>query len=138
MLAFYNGGEGAGASQTWRHLQAVEVPGNDGAPLEEWVEGMEVERKGASLIVFISSSVVVPTLTENSTDKPFVNTRLPHLHLMHHLPPPRNLPTTWTDESLDQMEMALAKSFVSLLDAMYDALRRNDAKDGGWNLLMTL
>jgi len=46
MLAFYNGGEGAGASQTWRHLQCVEVPGNEGAPLEEWIEDLEVERKG--------------------------------------------------------------------------------------------
>jgi len=58
---------------------------------------------------------------------------------MHHLPPARNLPTNWTDDSLDKMEMTLAKAMVTLLDAMYDALRRNDARrDGGWNLLMTL
>jgi ATP adenylyltransferase len=48
LLAFYNGGEGAGASQTWRHLQCIEVPRNEGAPIEEWVEDLEVERKGRS------------------------------------------------------------------------------------------
>jgi ATP adenylyltransferase/5',5'''-P-1,P-4-tetraphosphate phosphorylase II len=46
MMAFYNGGEGAGASQTWRHLQCIEVPSMEGAPIEEWVEDLEVERKG--------------------------------------------------------------------------------------------
>jgi len=48
MMAFYNGGEGAGASQTWRHLQCIEVPSMEGAPIEEWVEDLEVERKGQS------------------------------------------------------------------------------------------
>jgi hypothetical protein len=58
---------------------------------------------------------------------------------MHHLPPSRTIPSTWTDDALDNMEMTLAKTLISMLDVMYDALRRNDARrDGGWNLLMTL
>jgi ATP adenylyltransferase len=46
MLAFYNGGENAGASQSWRHLQVVGVDKDDGIPMDEWMEGLEVERKG--------------------------------------------------------------------------------------------
>ena len=45
LLAFYNGGAGAGASQTWRHLQFVEVPGGR-APVEEWAAGLNIDRKG--------------------------------------------------------------------------------------------
>lgn len=45
MLAFYNGGEGAGASQKWRHLQFVEAPGGK-APVEEWIQGAQFERLG--------------------------------------------------------------------------------------------
>lgn len=118
MLAFYNGGTGAGASQSWRHLQCIETDPMYGSPIEEWVRDLQVERK----------------------DKPFVNDKVPHLHLMHHLPPARQtLPQQWDDKALERMETTLANAFTSLLDTMYDALRRNDAsKDGGWNLLMTL
>jgi ATP adenylyltransferase len=42
LLAFYNGGPGAGASQRWRHLQFVEAR----APVESWVRGMVFERPG--------------------------------------------------------------------------------------------
>lgn len=42
LLAFYNGGPGAGASQTWRHVQFVEGD----APVEEWVRKISFERKG--------------------------------------------------------------------------------------------
>lgn len=53
MLAFYNGGEGAGASQKWRHLQFVEVPGGR-APVEEWIQGMQFDRLGAIYsIIFV-------------------------------------------------------------------------------------
>lgn len=42
LLAFYNGGPGAGASQKWRHVQFVEGE----APLEAWVRNLSFERKG--------------------------------------------------------------------------------------------
>ena len=45
LLAFYNGGVGAGASQSWRHLQFVEVPGGR-APVEEWTDSVMFERPG--------------------------------------------------------------------------------------------
>ena len=45
LLAFYNGGEGAGASQKWRHIQFVETSGGR-APVEEWVQGIRVDRPG--------------------------------------------------------------------------------------------
>lgn len=42
LLAFYNGGPGAGASQRWRHIQFVEAR----APVTEWVRSMVFERQG--------------------------------------------------------------------------------------------
>lgn len=45
-FAFYNGGPGAGASQSWRHLQVIEVPKRAGAPVEGWVSRLQVETKG--------------------------------------------------------------------------------------------
>lgn len=44
LLAFYNGGPGAGASQTWRHVQFVEGE----SPVEAWVRNVTFERKGES------------------------------------------------------------------------------------------
>jgi len=42
LMAFYNGGEGAGASQRWRHLQFVEL--KDRAPIEEWTDMVKFNR----------------------------------------------------------------------------------------------
>lgn len=48
LLAFYNGGEGAGASQKWRHLQFIEIPNGGRAPVEEWTDVMRFDRQGPS------------------------------------------------------------------------------------------
>ncbi|OWZ32838.1 hypothetical protein C347_02633 [Cryptococcus neoformans AD2-60a] len=116
MLAFYNGGEGAGASQKWRHLQFVEVPGGR-APVEEWIQGMQFDR----------------------LDKPVILPNMPYLHIVHPLPPSAQMPVPPTSESIEQLIDFLAPALMRLLDMAFDAARRGSGdKNGGWNILMTL
>ncbi|KIR52043.1 hypothetical protein I315_05333 [Cryptococcus gattii Ru294] len=116
MLAFYNGGEGAGASQKWRHLQFVEAPGGK-APVEEWIQGVQFER----------------------LDKPVILPNVPYLHIVHPLPPSAQMPVPPTPESTEQLIDFLAPALMRLLDMAFDAARRGGGhKDGGWNILMTL
>lgn len=116
-FAFYNGGAGAGASQSWRHLQVIEVPKRGGAPVESWVQKLQTQSK----------------------DKPFAHPDLPYLHLIHHLPAASDVEYPPTEESNERMMDALAKALMSLLDVMFTALHRGGGRrDGGWNLLMTL
>lgn len=51
-MAFYNGGKGAGASQAWRHIQLIEVPGGQ-APVEEWVRDIKFDRQGESVPLIV-------------------------------------------------------------------------------------
>ncbi|WVN85968.1 uncharacterized protein L203_101126 [Cryptococcus depauperatus CBS 7841] len=116
MLSFYNGGEGAGASQPWRHLQFIEVPSGR-APIEEWIQSMSFERK----------------------DKPLIVPDLPYLHIVHPLPSASQMSYPLTPESIENLIDTLAPALMKLLDMAFDAARRHGSiKDGGWNLLMTL
>ncbi|ORY22984.1 ATP adenylyltransferase-domain-containing protein [Naematelia encephala] len=116
LLAFYNGGEGAGASQKWRHLQFIEVPGGR-APVEEWVQGVRFDQP--------NEPVVVPDL--------------PYLHIVHPLPPIHSITYPPTSESSSELIDFLAPALMKCLDLAIDSLRFDGGKkDGGWNLLMTL
>ncbi|CAD6574181.1 MAG: bifunctional AP-4-A phosphorylase/ADP sulfurylase [Tremellales sp. Tagirdzhanova-0007] len=116
LLAFYNGGEGAGASQTWRHLQFVETPGGR-APVEEWVQGMKFDR----------------------TDDAVLHPDLPYLHIIHPLPPAYSLPNPLTSVSSEHLVDVLSPAIMKCLDLAFSALRIGGGnKEGGWNLLMTL
>lgn len=118
LLAFYNGGAGAGASQTWRHLQCIQVPERLGAPVEGWMRGIKPPgRQGEA----------------------FVHPTLPYLHLVYPLPPAQDRSFPPTEEEDEYMLGVLGKGMMSLLDDMIDAVRRNEGRqDGGWNLLITL
>ncbi|WVQ74023.1 hypothetical protein IAR50_003604 [Cryptococcus sp. DSM 104548] len=116
LLAFYNGGPGAGASQTWRHIQFVNVS-NGRAPVEDWVQNVTFER--------LDKAVIVPDL--------------PYLHVVHPLPPAGSLPFPLTEEAEEHLVDTLALALMKLLDMAFDAARRGGGrKDGGWNLLLTL
>ncbi|OCF33148.1 hypothetical protein I316_05193 [Kwoniella heveanensis BCC8398] len=125
LLGFYNGGEGAGASQSWRHFQVIEVPGGR-APVEEWVQGVQVDR--------LDQAVLLPNV--------------PYLHIIHPLPPSHSVQYPPTAESNDQLIDFLAPALMRMLDLAFDALRSgsggsgsdsgSNRKEGGWNLLMTL
>ncbi|KAI9632126.1 ATP adenylyltransferase-domain-containing protein [Dioszegia hungarica] len=116
LLAFYNGGPGAGASQTWRHLQFIEIGSESTLPLEEWTREITFER----------------------TDRALVHPTLPYLHITHPLAfPGLKLPLQGDDE--EKLVDALAPALMQCLDLGIDAVRRgNGRQDGGWNLLMTL
>ncbi|KAL7420288.1 bifunctional AP-4-A phosphorylase/ADP sulfurylase [Cryptotrichosporon argae] len=114
MLGFYNGGEGAGASQGWRHFQAVDV---GRAPVEDWCAGLRFDR----------------------LDKAVIHPSLPYLHIVHPLPPAADLPSPPTAQSTEDLADFLAPALMRLLDLAFDALRRAGGdKNQGWNLLMTL
>ncbi|KAK8844626.1 hypothetical protein IAR55_006473 [Kwoniella newhampshirensis] len=116
LLAFYNGGEGAGASQKWRHLQFVEVPGGR-APVEEWVQGVTFDRPDRAIIL----------------------PNVPYLHVVHPLPPSTAVPFPLDDKTTEQLIDVLAPALMKLLDMAFDSARRDGAdRQGGWNLLMTL
>jgi ATP adenylyltransferase len=118
LLAFYNGGTGAGASQSWRHLQCVQVPERLGAPVDSWMRGIK------------------PPGRQNEA---FAHPKLPYLHLVYPLPAAQERGFPPTEEEDEQMMHVLTKGMMSLLDDMVDAVRRNHGRqDGGWNLLMTL
>ncbi|WVF66315.1 hypothetical protein IAT40_001055 [Kwoniella sp. CBS 6097] len=124
LLGFYNGGEGAGASQSWRHFQLIEVPGGIRAPVEEWVQGVQIDR--------LDKAILLPNV--------------PYLHIIHPLPPSHSVQYPPTAESNDQLIDFFAPALMRMLDLAFDALRSggegnnngNGKKDGGWNLLMTL
>ncbi|KAJ9102558.1 hypothetical protein QFC21_002959 [Naganishia friedmannii] len=118
LLAFYNGGTGAGASQSWRHLQVISVNERLGAPVETWMRGVKPPgRQGQA----------------------FAHPSLPYLHLVYPLPPAHDRSFPPTEEEDEYMLGVLAKGMMSLLDDMIDAVRRNEgSQDGGWNLLITL
>lgn len=115
LLAFYNGGPGAGASQTWRHLQFIEIPSGT-SPVEEWTREISFER----------------------SDKALVHPNLDYLHIVHPLAfPGLKLPLDGDDE--EKLVDALAPALMQCLDLGIDAVRRADGdRNGGWNLLMTL
>ncbi|BEI90381.1 uncharacterized protein CcaverHIS019_0304510 [Cutaneotrichosporon cavernicola] len=113
LLAFYNGGPGAGASQRWRHLQFVEAR----APIESWVRGMTFERP----------------------NYPVIHPNLPYLHIVCPLPPAHNLPSPMSADDLVELADRLAPLLMRSLDVAFDALRRAGGdRSQGWNLLMTL
>ncbi|WVQ82947.1 hypothetical protein IAT38_005083 [Cryptococcus sp. DSM 104549] len=115
LLAFYNGGEGAGASQKWRHLQFVEVPGGR-APVEDWTQGLNFERSDKAILLDV-----------------------PYIHIVHPLPPAAALQWPPTPESNEQLIDVLAPALMRVLDLAFDAARRWDGpSNGGWNILMTL
>ncbi|WVQ93936.1 hypothetical protein IAU59_001014 [Kwoniella sp. CBS 9459] len=126
LLGFYNGGEGAGASQSWRHFQMIEVPGGSRAPVEEWVQGVQADR--------LDQAILLPNV--------------PYLHIIHPLPPSHSVQYPPTAESNDQLIDFLAPALMRMLDLAFDALRSGggegsrsngkSGKEGGWNLLMTL
>ncbi|KAJ9121757.1 hypothetical protein QFC22_002379 [Naganishia vaughanmartiniae] len=118
LLAFYNGGAGAGASQSWRHLQLISVHERLGAPIETWMRGVKPPgRQGEA----------------------FAHPSLPYLHLVYPLPAAQDRSFPPTEEEDEYMLGVLAKGMMSLLDDMIDAVRRNEgSQDGGWNLLITL
>nr|XP_019048580.1 hypothetical protein I302_02352 [Kwoniella bestiolae CBS 10118]OCF27510.1 hypothetical protein I302_02352 [Kwoniella bestiolae CBS 10118] len=116
LLGFYNGGEGAGASQKWRHLQFVEVPGGR-APVEEWCQSVQFSRP--------DQAIILPNV--------------PYLHIIHPLPPHASVPYPPTAESNEQLVDILAPAMMKMFDLAFDALRNGGAdRDGGWNLLITL
>ncbi|WVR03402.1 hypothetical protein IAU60_000393 [Kwoniella sp. DSM 27419] len=116
LLGFYNGGEGAGASQTWRHFQVVEVPGGR-APVEEWVQGVQVDR--------LDQAILLPSV--------------PYAHIIHPLPPSHSVAYPPTEQSNEQLIDFLAPALMRMLDLCFDALRAGGSnREGGWNLLMTL
>ncbi|WWD22822.1 hypothetical protein CI109_107316 [Kwoniella shandongensis] len=116
LLAFYNGGEGAGASQKWRHLQFVEVPGGR-APVEEWVQGVSFDRP----------------------DKAILLPNVPYIHVVHPLPPSGSVPFPLDDKTNSELIDVLAPALMKLLDMAFDSARYGGGdKSGGWNLLMTL
>ncbi|KAJ9125933.1 hypothetical protein QFC24_002718 [Naganishia onofrii] len=118
LLAFYNGGTGAGASQSWRHLQVISVNERLGAPVETWMRGVKPPgRQGQA----------------------FAHPSLPYLHLIYPLPAAQDRSFPPTEEEDEYMLGVLAKGMMCLLDDMIDAVRRNEgSQDGGWNLLITL
>ncbi|WWC85676.1 uncharacterized protein L201_000542 [Kwoniella dendrophila CBS 6074] len=116
LLGFYNGGEGAGASQKWRHLQFVECPGGR-SPIEDWCQGVTFSRP--------DQAIILPSV--------------PYLHIVHPLPPHGSVPYPPTDETNDQLIDILAPALMKMFDLAFDALRNGGgSRDGGWNLLITL
>ncbi|EIW73171.1 hypothetical protein M231_07447 [Tremella mesenterica] len=114
MLAFYNGGVGAGASQSWRHIQLVDVVR---PPVEDWFAGVKFERK----------------------DQPIIHPSLPYLHIIHPLPDHQQIPYPLSEEQAGYLVDELAPPLMKCFDLMFDSIRRGQGnKDGGWNLLMTL
>ncbi|KAK4687820.1 sulfate adenylyltransferase (ADP) / ATP adenylyltransferase, partial [Tremellales sp. Uapishka_1] len=117
LLAFYNGGSRAGASQNWRHIQFVDVSKVGKAPVEEWVQGLSFDRP----------------------DRAVIHPSLPHLHIVHQIPPASSMPFPPTEESSSKLIDFLGPALMKLLDIAFDALRNGGAdRSGGWNLLMTL
>ena len=115
-MAFYNGGEGAGASQKWRHVQFIETPGGR-APIEEWTDGVRFDRM----------------------DEPTLHPAMEHLHIVYPLGRLRDVPYPPSEEEASQLVDALAPAFMKTLDLGLEAVRHGDGnKDGGWNLIMTL
>ncbi|KLT41632.1 hypothetical protein CC85DRAFT_275746 [Cutaneotrichosporon oleaginosum] len=113
LLAFYNGGPGAGASQRWRHIQFVEAR----PPVESWVRSMVFERP----------------------DRAVIHPTLPYLHIVHPLPPSHNLPSPMSADDLVELADRLAPALMRSFDLAFDALRRAGGdRSQGWNLLMTL
>ncbi|WRT63522.1 uncharacterized protein IL334_000427 [Kwoniella shivajii] len=116
LLGFYNGGEGAGASQKWRHLQFVECPGGR-APIEDWVQGVQFPRP--------DQAIILPSV--------------PYLHIIHPLPSPHSIPYPLTSETNEQLIDILAPAMMKMFDLAFDALRNGGGnRDGGWNLVITL
>nr|XP_019014367.1 uncharacterized protein I206_00449 [Kwoniella pini CBS 10737]OCF53148.1 hypothetical protein I206_00449 [Kwoniella pini CBS 10737] len=116
LLGFYNGGEGAGASQRWRHLQFVQVPGGR-APVEDWCQGVQFSRP--------DQAIILPSV--------------PYLHIVHPLPAHSSVPYPPTERSNEQLIDILAPALMKMFDLAFDALRNGGGnKEGGWNLLITL
>lgn len=100
LLAFYNGGEGAGASQRWRHLQFVELKGR--APVEEWTDNVQFQKRGTSRYRLTSyepadeqtSRSCIPTCRTCTSSTPWAAS-----NRFHTRPPPNSL-LYWSTSSL--------------------------------------
>ncbi|WOO84611.1 Protein APA1 [Vanrija pseudolonga] len=115
LLAFYNGGPGAGASQRWRHVQFIDAKG--GVPLDDWVRGVTFERQ----------------------DRAVIHPTLPYIHILHPLPAAHSVPYPLSEDDLTLLADNLAPALMRSLDLAFDALRRSGGdRSQGWNLLMTL
>lgn len=113
LLAFYNGGPGAGASQRWRHIQFIEAT----PPVEQWCRSLTFERQ----------------------DRAIIHPTLPYLHIVHPLPPANQVPYPPTEENLVELADLLAPALMRVLDLAFDSLRRAGLdRSQGWNLLLTL
>lgn len=127
LMAFYNGGEGAGASQSWRHLQFIET--KDRAPIEDWTDGVKFGRKSKCKLE-ISSLLV---------DEPVLHPDMPFVHIIYSLGNLRSIPFPPTEEQASQLVDELVPALMKSLDLTIDAVRRGHGdKNGGWNLIITL
>lgn len=113
LLAFYNSGPGAGASQRWRHVQFVQAS----PPVLDWCRRLTFER----------------------ADRAIIHPDLPYLHIVHPLPAAHQVPYPPSEENLTELADKLAPALMRVLDLAFDALRRAGLdRSQGWNMLMTL